>query len=171
IDLPIEDRINDVKVVVDELMDKNPDRFWLCAQQDGDRTQEMVIYLPYSESVFFVVHAQTAQLKALRMLAHDFGYKEGCAVVPEAILDRVSIVSEEIFEIKTDYPKGILYEIVLDVPGLTHVVIDNLLEDFFMRNGTPPMAKRINPVTLAKRLIDAQNQGYLTTEYTLTPLL
>jgi len=76
-------------------------------------------------------------------------------------LDRVAIVGEEHFELDEQHDKGILYEVVMDVPGLTHVVIDNLLDDFLHRGGIPPQPKKVNPVNIVKRLLEAEAEGYL----------
>jgi len=159
--LPIDQRKSAVDEIDALIQAENPDRFWYSRDQDGERTQEMWILLPSSENQYYSIHVQTVQLKALRLLASDFSYTHECECIPQELLDRVAIVGEEHFELDEQHDKGILYEVVMDVPGLTHVVIDNLLDDFLHRGGIPPQPKKVNPVNIVKRLLEAEAEGYL----------
>jgi hypothetical protein len=167
IQLPKEHREKAVAQIDALIEEECPDRFWHSSDQDGDKTQEMSILLPYGNDTYYHVHIQTTQLKALRLLASSYGYAEGSPSLPHTLLDRVGIVGEEQFEIDAAHNTGILYDIVLDVPGLTHVVVDSLLDDFLHRGGIPPQPKKTNPVNLVKRLIEAESVGYLTTHFPL----
>lgn len=150
------------------IQEECPDRFWYSAEQDGERTQEMFILLPAAEDQYYSIHVQTAQLKALRELAASFDYSHDSECLPQELLDRVAIVGEEHFELDDQHAQGILYEVVMDVPGLTHVVIDSLLDDFLHRGGIPPQPKKINPINLVKRLLEAESEGYLKDSYPLS---
>jgi hypothetical protein len=153
---------------IDALIDEeSPDRFWYSTDQDGDRTQEMSILLPYGNDTYYHVKIQTTQLRALRLLAGSYGYTAQSTSLPHALLDRAGIVGEEQFEIDSSHDTGILYDIILDVPGLTHVVVDSLLDDFLHRGGVPPQPKKTNPVKLVKRLVEAESGGYLASHFPL----
>ena len=149
------------------IQEENPDRFWFSTDQDGEHTQEMNILLPASDDQYYSIRVQTAQLKALRLLASSFSYTHASDCLPQELLDRIGIVGEEHFELDDQHAEGILYEVVMDVPGLTHVVIDNLLDDFLHRGGVPPQPKKISPINLVKRLLEAEAEGYLKTHYPL----
>lgn len=167
IQLPKERRENAVAQIDALIEEESPDRFWYSSDQDGDKTQEMTILLPYGSDTYYHVHIQTTQLRALRLLASSYGYTADSGQVPHALLDRVAIVGEEQFEIDQAHDTGILYDIVLDVPGLTHVVVDSLLDDFLHRGGVPPQPKKTNPVNLVKRLLEAEAGGYLISHFPL----
>lgn len=147
------------------ISEENPDRFWYSADQDGEHTQEMTILLPAADDQYYSIHVQTAQLKALRLLAGSFSYTSDSDCLPQELLDRVGIVGEEHFELDEQHSEGVLYEVVMDVPGLTHVVIDNLLDDFLHRGGVPPQPKKVSPINLVKRLLEAESEGYLKTHF------
>ena len=154
-------RISDVSAIDDRIESQCPDRFWLSDDQDGDDTQEMHILLPYGTDQYFSVHIVTAQLKALRMLASTYGYDPVKPVLSQDLLDRMGIIGEEQFEVSSEHDAGIRYDVVLDVPGLNHVILDSLLDDFLRRDGVPPQPKKINPVNLVKRLLKAEAEGKL----------
>lgn len=164
IDLPIEQRQQDVSIVDDLIESESPDRFWLSKDQDGEDTQEMRIQLPYGTDILYQVHVMTAQLKVLRLLAPEYGWCSTSELNQE-MLDRVGILREEQFEVSPQCPNGIRYEVVLDVPGLTHVVLDNLLDDFLRRGGIPAQPRPINPLNLVKRLMKAECEGKLADYY------
>lgn len=165
INKPIELRRKDVSEIDNLIENESPDRFWYSSDQDGDNTQEMRILLPVGDSIYYDVRIQTAQFKALKMMHEDFGHTQHVNPVASYILDGLGVVSEEVFEVSQDHDSGILYQAVIDVPGLTHIVIDSLLDDFLHRDASPPQPKKINPENMVKRIIEAQDEGLLDEHY------
>lgn len=154
------DRAEDVNRLWDKLCEESPDRFWLSDDQDSPQKQVMNIILPVRESdVYYKVTMLTAQLKAARMIAYDLGQLPGekLAITP-ALLDRVGIIGEELFLLDPDTDDGIAFEIVLDVEGLTHAVIDDVLGRFIDNGEVPPMPKKINAFDLVTRLAQAREE-------------
>ncbi|WP_408601924.1 hypothetical protein [Pseudomonas sp. PLMAX] len=154
------DRAEDVNRLWDRLCEESPDRFWLSDDQDSPQKQLMNIILPVRESdVYYRVTMLTAQLKAARMIAYDLGQLPGekLAITP-ALLDRVGIIGEELFLLDTETEDGIAFEIVLDVEGLTHPVIDDVLGRFIDNGEVPPMPKKINAFDLVTRLAQAREE-------------
>lgn len=154
------DRAEDVNRLWDRLCEESPDRFWLSDDQDSPQKQVMNIILPVRESdVYYRVTMLTAQLKAARMIAYDLGQLPGekLAITP-TLLDRVGIVGEELFLVDTETDDGIALEIVLDVEGLTHAVIDDVLGHFIDNGEVLPMPKKINAFDLVKRLAQAREE-------------
>lgn len=154
------DRAEDVNRLWVRLLEESPDRFWLSDDQDGPQKQLMNIILPVRESdVFYRITMLTTQLKAARMVAYDLGQLTGekLAITP-TLLDRVGIVEEELFLMNTDTDEGIELEIVLDVEGLTHQVIDDVLYAFITNGEVPPVPKKVCGFELAKRLAQAREE-------------
>lgn len=160
IDKSPEERVADVAIIDSLIERENPDRFWYSSDQDGDDCQYLSLKLPYGQDIYYDVRIVTTQLKALRMLSETFDYVNA-TTIPQELLDRVGIVGEEQFEISHNHDQGILYCVVIDVPGLTHVVIDNLMDDFLRRDGTPPQPRKSNAMQMVKRLMAAQKDGKL----------
>ena len=155
-----QDRAEDVNRLWDKLCEDSPDRFWLSDDQDSPQKQIMNIVVPVRESgVFYRVTMLTAQLKAARMIAYDLGQLPGekLAITP-TLLDRVGIIGEEIFVVDTATEDGIALEIVLDVEGLTHEVIDDVLGRFVDNGEVLPMPKKINAFDLVMRLAQAREE-------------
>lgn len=154
------ERAEDVNRLWDKLCEESPDRFWLSDDQDSPQKQVMNIVLPVRESdVYYRVTMLTAQLKAARMIAYDLGQLPGekLAITP-TLLDRVGIIGEELFVVDTETEDGIALEIVLDVEGLTHEVIDDVLGRFIDNGEVPPMPKKINAFDLVMRLAQAREE-------------
>ena len=155
-----QDRAEDVNRLWDRLCEESPDRFWLSDDQDSPQKQLMNIILPVRESdVYYRITMLTAQLKAARMIAYDLGQLPGekLAITP-ALLDRVGIIGEELFLLDTETEDGIAFEIVLDVEGLTHAVIDDVLGRFIDNGEVLPMPKKINAFDLVMRLAQAREE-------------
>lgn len=167
INLPLNRRQYAVAQIDNLIQRESPDRFWYSQDQDGENTQEMVILLPYGSDTYYEVHLCTTQLKALRLLANEAGYVDGSPTLPQGILNQVGIIAEESFEIIEAHNAGILYEAVIDVPGLTHKVVDEHLLGFMQRECVPPHPQKTNPIHLVTRLMRAQEAGLLAEHYPL----
>lgn len=158
IEKPRLERKAEVELMVQRLEEESPDRFWISDDQDGPDTQLMNIFLPLEETdVIYHITMMTAQLKAARLIAYDMGQLPGemLAITP-TLLDRVGIVSEEIFALNTDHDTGIAIEIVLDEDGLTHDIIDEILLRFINGDEMPLPTRKVNAIDLAKRLARAR---------------
>lgn len=163
-----EARTADVKATLDELATQSPDRIWLSSDQEGVNAQCVTLIFPVpSEAVMYEFRIQTAQLKAAQRAAYELGQAPGqrLAIIP-ALLDRMNLVTEESFEITNNHDRAVLVEVVLDVPGLTHDVIERLLLEFVENDYVPPRLRPINPLTLVDRLMAAREQG-LSNHYPL----
>lgn len=160
IEKSIPDRAVDVNRLWDRLCEESPDRFWISDDQDSPQKQLMNIILPVRESdVYYTITMLTAQLKAARMIAYELGQVPGdkLAITP-SLLDRVDIIGEEQFLIDTHCDDGIAIEIVLDVEGLTHSVIDDVLATFIDNGQIPPVLKKIDSFDLVMRLARAREE-------------
>lgn len=160
IEKPRLERKAEVEEMFQRLEEESPDRFWLSNDQDGPDTQLMNIILPLVETdAIYYITMMTAQLKAARVIAYDMGQQPGemLAITP-TLLDRVGIVGEEIFALNTNHETGIGLEIVLDEPGLTHQIIDDVLARFIDGGEMPLPTRKIYALDLAKRLARAREE-------------
>lgn len=156
-----EDRAADVKKIVTRIINESPDRIWLCDAQEGPLVQHIRLQLPVvTEDVIYDFTVTTAQLKASQMAAYELGQQPGqrLAIIP-ALLDRLSLVPEESFEIRNDHDTGIRVDVILDVEGLTHEVLESMLLAFIDNEYVPPRLRPINPITLVNRMLDVREQG------------
>lgn len=156
-----EDRAADVKRIMSRIITESPDRIWLSDVQEGPEIQWVQLQLPVvSEDVFYDFYVMTAQLKASQLAAYELGQQPGqrLAILP-ALLDRLSMVPEESFEIRNEHPTGIRVDVILDVDGLTHEVLESMLLAFIENEYVPPRLRPINPVTLVNRMLRARENG------------
>ncbi|WP_241032707.1 hypothetical protein ACOK4R_35515 (plasmid) [Pseudomonas fluorescens] len=156
-----EERAIDVKRVFNRILSESPDRIWLSKVQEGPQTQFVHLQLPVTnEDVLYDFHVMTAQLKASQMAAYELGQQPGqrLAIIP-ALLDRLGMVPEESFEIRNDHDTGIRVDVILDVDGLTHEVIEGMLLTFIHNEYVPPRLRPINPVTLVNRMLSVRDEG------------
>lgn len=154
-----QERQEDVSKLWQRLEDESFDRFWLSSDQDGPNKQLMNIILPAGEDIYYRVTMVTAQLKAARLAAYSLGQNPGerIAITP-SLLDRLAIVQEEVFKIDQNSDDGIGLEIVLNVSGLTHKIIDKTLGQFLDNGQIPLDTKRINSFDLVTGLIKARDE-------------
>jgi hypothetical protein len=154
------ERIEDVSALMELLLEKSPDRFWLSSEQDGPDKQIMHIILPIGQDIYYDVTLMTAGLKAARMAAHSLGQLPGerVAITP-AFLDNLGMLKEEVFLLDHEHENGIGLELVLDVPGLTHQVIDTVLGKFIDNGQMPLVVSSINPYDLVSRMIEVREAG------------
>jgi hypothetical protein len=154
------ERIEDVSALMELLLEKSPDRFWLSSEQDGPDKQIMNIILPIGQDIYYTVTMMTAGLKASRMAAYSLGQLPGerLAITP-ALLDNLGMLKEEIFLLDHEHENGIGLELVLDVPGLTHKVIDQTLGRFIDSDQVPLPVASINPYDLVSRLVEAREMN------------
>lgn len=156
-----ENRAMDVKRVFAEIVRESPDRIWLSDIQEGEHCQYVRLQLPVTtEDVLYDFHVMTAQLKASQLAAYDLGQLPGqrLAIIP-ALLDRLGMVPEESFEIRNDHEAGIRVDVVLDVDGLTHQVLETMLMTFIDNEYVPPRLRPINPMTLLNRMLHVRDNG------------
>lgn len=149
--------VNEVRAYI---LEHTPDRFWASQDNDGKDTQIMRILLPASEDVYYDILIMTAQLKAARMVAYQLGQRPGekIAIVPD-LLANVGVLEKEIFKIDHSHESGLGLEIVINVPGLTHDVIDTLLGDFLDNDQLPIPTNFIPAEDMVSRLIRAREYG------------
>lgn len=157
IEKPRHERREDVDLIVETLLHKSPDRFWMSSDQDGPEQQLMHILLPAGEEIYYNVTMMTAQLKASRIAAYSLGQQPGekIAITP-ALLDALGFLKEEIFMIDHECKAGIGLEIVLNVEGLTHAIIDEVLGRFLDNGQIPLETRNINPFDLVRRMAAAR---------------
>jgi len=158
IEKPRLERKAEVEIMFQRLVEESPDRFWISNDQDGPSTQLMNIILPLRETdVIYFITMTTTQLRAARLLAYEAGQLPGetLAITP-ALLDRVGIVKREVFSLNTNHDSGIAIDIALDVEGLTHEIIDDLLLRFINGGEMPLPIRAVDAQTLAKRLARAR---------------
>jgi len=156
-----EDRALDVQRVFAEIVRESPDRIWLSKTQEGEHCQYVRLQLPVTtEDVLYDFHVMTAQLKAAQLAAYDMGQQPGqrLAIIP-GLLDRLSMVPEESFEIRNDHEEGIRVDVILDVDGLTHQVLETMLVTFIDNEYVPPRLRPINPITLVNRMLRVRDEG------------
>lgn len=160
IEKPRSERIAAVDEVRKYILENTPDRFWASEDRDGKDTQIMRILLPGSQDIYYDILIMTAQLKAARMVAYQLGQRPGdkIAIVPE-LLAGVSMLEKEIFQIDHTHESGLGLEIVINVPGLTHDVIDKLLGDFLDNDQLPIQTNPIPADDMVSRLIEARELG------------
>lgn len=160
IEKPRSERKEDVSRLTRVLLVKSPDRFWVSDEQDGPDKQIMHILLPAGEDIYYKITMLTAQLKAARLAAYELGQRPGekLAITP-TLLDRLGILQEEVFQLDHDCEEGIGLELVLNVPGLTHPVIDEALGRFLDNGQVPLPLNSINPYDLVSRLVEAREEG------------
>lgn len=154
------ERREDVSRLTQVLLVKSPDRFWVSDEQDGPDKQIMHILLPAGEDIYYKITMLTAQLKAARLAAYELGQRPGekLAITP-TLLDRLGILQEEVFQLDHDCSEGIGLELVLNVPGLTHQVIDETLGRFLDNGQVPLPLSSINPYDLVSRLVEAREEA------------
>jgi hypothetical protein len=154
------ERREDVSDLVARLLRQSPDRFWVSNEQDGPDKQIMHILLPAGEDIYYNITLMTAQLKAARLAAYDLGQRPGerIAITP-TLLDRLGILGEEVFLLDHGCKEGIGLELVINEPGLTHPVIDEVLGRFLDNGQIPLAAKPINTYDLVSRLVSAREEG------------
>lgn len=162
INKPLARRLMDVNLVEDLIEQENPDRFWYANSQEGNHCQEIEVLLPIGTELFYRIRLMTVQLKALRLLAYESEYDPAVGQIPASLLDRVSIISEEQFDIQEECQSGIGIEAVLDVDALTHSVIEHFLSDLIKSKGSPPQPRPVRPSHIIKRLLDAEQAGQLS---------
>lgn len=154
------ERIEDVSALMERLLEESPDRFWLSSEQDGPDKQIMQIILPIGQDIYYNVTMMTAGLKAARMAAYSLGQLPGDRVsITPTFLDNLGMLKEEIFLLDHEHEDGIGLELVLDVPGLTHKVIDQALGKFIDNGQVPLPLSSINPYDLVSRLVDAREMN------------
>lgn len=160
IEKPRHERREDVGALTRRLLEESPDRFWVSDEQDGPQKQIMHILLPAGEDIFYKITMMTAQLKAARLAAYELGQRHGerIAITP-TLLDRLGILQEEIFLLDHESEDGIGLELVINAPGLTHQVIDNVLGRFIDSGQIPLPVQSINPYDLVSRLVEAREEG------------
>lgn len=154
------ERREDVSQLTKRLFEESPDRFWVSNEQDGPDKQIMHILLPAGEEIYYTITMLTAQLKAARLAAYEMGQRPGekLAITP-TLLDRLGILEEEVFLLDHSCENGIGLELVLNEPGLTHPVIDEVLGRFLDNDQIPLSVRSINPYDLVSRLVTAREEG------------
>lgn len=154
------ERREDVGQLTKRLLEQSPDRFWVSDEQDGPQKQIMHILLPAGEEIYYTITLMTAQLKAARLAAYEMGQKPGdrIAITP-TLLDRLGILQEEVFLVDHSCEQGIGLELVVNEPGLTHPVIDEVLGRFLDNDQVPLQLRSINPYDLVSRLAEARDEG------------
>lgn len=154
------ERREDVSQLIQRLLEQSPDRFWVSNEQDGPEKQIMHILLPAGEEIYYKITMMTAQLKAARLAAYELGQRPGekLAITP-TLLDRLGILQEEVFLLDHSCNEGIGLELVVNEPGLTHPVIDEVLGRFLDNDQIPLQLRSINPYDLVSRLVEAREQG------------
>lgn len=154
------ERREDVSQLTKRLLEESPDRFWVSNEQDGPDKQIMHILLPAGEEIYYTITMLTAQLKAARLAAYEMGQRPGekLAITP-TLLDRLGILEEEVFLLDHSCENGIGLELVLNEPGLTHPVIDEVLGRFLDNDQIPLSVRSINPYDLVSRLVTAREEG------------
>lgn len=154
------DRREDVGRLTALLLEKSPDRFWVSDEQDGPEKQVMHILLPAGEDRYYTITMLTAQLKAARMAAYELGQRPGEKIsITPTLLDRLGNLQEEIFLLDHSFDQGIGLEIVVNEPGLTHAVIDDVLGRFLDNGQIPLPVRSINPYDLVSRVRQAREEG------------
>ena len=159
-----DERSEDVLHIVNRIMDETPDRFWFCTVQEGEDVQSLHVKLPViEEAVLYDIRIITAQLKAARMAAFEMGQVAGqrIAVTPSLVDLMGLLLHEESFELRNDHEDGIRIDIVVDAPGITHEVVDELLLSFRNNDYVPPVMRPLNPMVLAQRMVEARNNKKL----------
>ncbi len=159
IEKPRHERQNDVYELTQKIFEDSPDRFWLSGDQDGPDQQIMNILLPAGEDIYYNIVMMTAQLKASRMAAYSLGQLPGerLAITP-ALLNSLGMLNQELFILDHESEKGIGLEIVLNVKGLTHAVIDEVLGRFIDNGQIPLQMRPINPYDLVSRMAKAREE-------------
>lgn len=154
------ERKAEVTQLTERLLLESPDRFWISSDQDGELTQEMNILLPAGEDLYYDINVVTCQLAAARLAALSMGQMPGerIAFTP-SLLDKISLFKHEIFEISHDHDKGLKLTIAINVPGLTHEVVDAVLIRFLDGSQVPLRTYEVHPSTLKERIIDARDKG------------
>lgn len=155
-----QERLEDVRTLTRRLLEESPDRFWVSNEQDGPDKQSMHILLPAGEDIYYNITMLTAQLKAARLAAYSLGQRPGdrIAITP-TLLDRLSILREEIFLLDHECEEGIGLELVINAPGLTHDIIDSVLGQFIDNGQVPIQLQRIDPYDLRIRVGEARDEG------------
>jgi hypothetical protein len=163
IELSRDERACDVRRVINQIVEETPDRFWFCEQQEGEDVQLLHVMLPVlDEDLLYDIHIITAQLKAARMAAFELGQTKGQRLrVTPSLLDLMGMLREESFELRNDHDDGIFIEIVVDAPGITHQVVDDLLLAFRNNDYVPPVMRAVNPMVLAQRMLEARDSKKL----------
>jgi hypothetical protein len=157
------ERADDVMNIINQIMKETPDRFWFCSEQEGIDVQQLHVKLPVlEEDVLYDIRIVTAQLKAARMAAYELGQSAGqrIAVTP-SLIDKMGLLREESFDLRNDHDDGILIDIVVDADGITHQVVDDLLLAFRNNGYVPPCMRSLNPMVLARRILEARDNKKL----------